>query len=491
MELKKTDGRVLGTAVLFLACFAAVLLYCMRFGSMISLSGDAADIWKTITTYYTADRYPSYVLYKGFASVYPYVWLYQLAVLLGTNEFFFVMCYHGLLFGYIIAFGIPTLVKELTGYEPKWWQKVLLAVVLFWFWSRYKALSDLMVDLPSCAFFLLSIQCAVAIVHYSGWKRWVMVCLAGLLCGLCANISGQYSIAAACIMVFACVQIWKSAPAGRRLGRRFLAGFLPLAVLLCLAMGSVKLLNLAFQATVLQPFQDSGVYIAPAEAWMHRALIFMIDIGRLFYGSQLYDARGHEIVMSLYGAEEGTRLLELAAAGGYGWTIAEYFRAFFQHPVDFIMLYLNRLMIAISDDSGICALRSLLPCYTMVYLAIVTAIKGLKRLRDLFCAKLWLVLGALASMIPVLVMTVEMRYTLSLQSMLFGVALAGPILPRLWGTVSGGIHQCRQEKSLRSLLDRKFPWEVMGWIVFCAVCLAYFGSICAASDMGTGMLYHW
>lgn len=491
MELKKTDRRAFGAAVLFLACFAFLLLSLMRTGDMIFASGDATDIWKTITTFYTEDCYPSYVLYKGFASVYPYVWLYQLAVLLGTNEFFFVMCYHALLFGYIAAFGAPTLVRELTGYEPKWWQKTLLAVVLYWFWNRYRVLGQIMVDLPSCAFFLLSIQCAAAISRHSGWKRWVLVCLAGLLCGLCANISGQYSIAALCVLVFSAVQIWKSAPAGQRLGRRVLADFLPLAVLLCLAMGSIKLLNLAFQAAVIQPFLDSGVYIAPAEAWMHRALIYMMDIGRLFSGPQLYDARGHEIIMSLYGAEMGEELLRQAEAGVYGWSISQYFQAFFQHPVDFIMLYLNRLMIAISDDSQTCALRSLLPCYTMVYLAALTAVKGLKRLRDLFCAKFWLVLGVLASMIPVLVMTVEMRYTLSLQAMLFGVALAGPILPRLWAVVSGGVRQCWQERSLRSLLDRKFPWDVVGWIAFCAVCLAYFGSICAASDLGTGMLYHW
>ena len=164
--------------------------------------GDAADIWKSITTFHTGDLYPSYVLYKGFASVYPYVWFYQLAKLLNINEFFFVMCYHSLLFSYIVVIGVPVLVETLTEYKPKLWQKVLLFIVLHWFWGRYYVLTQLMVDLPSCAFFLMDIHCAVLIGQTVKWKRNVMIVLSGILCGLIANISGQYSISSICILIF-------------------------------------------------------------------------------------------------------------------------------------------------------------------------------------------------------------------------------------------------------------------------------------------------
>ena len=482
-----------GTVLLFFLCTLFLLTQMLKLGSMTSISSDAADIWKTITTFYTDERYPSYVLYKGFASVYPYVWLYQLALLFSTNEFFFVMCYHALLFGYIVAFGAPALIYSLTDYEPKWWQKVILAVILYWYWDRYYVLSELMVDLPTCAFFLFAIQCAASISHYSGWRRWGLTCLAGFLCGLCANISGQYSISALCILIFSAIQLWRgTVPTKFEVKKHRRLMFLLSSFILCFCMISVKFLNIWFDATVLQPFAEAGTPILfSAQDWLERGLIYMIDKPRIFYGPWLYDARGHEIIMSLYGTEEGTRLLELAEVKQFGWPISTYFRAFLYYPVDFIMLYLNRLIISISDDMGSAALRSLMPGYTMVYLAFLTTARRMKRVRDILCAKFWLVLGVLASIIPPLVMAIEPRYTISLQTMLFGVALAGPILPELWISVSDGIRNCRQEGCLRYLLDRRVPWALIGWAVFCAVCLAYFGSICAASDLGTAMLYHW
>ena len=59
----------------FFIVFILYFGYVRESGDMISLSYDAADIWKTITSWYTNDVYGSYVLYKGINSVYPYVWL--------------------------------------------------------------------------------------------------------------------------------------------------------------------------------------------------------------------------------------------------------------------------------------------------------------------------------------------------------------------------------------------------------------------------------
>lgn len=478
-----------GTVFLFLAAFLYLLIKLFTLGSMITMSGDAADIWQTITSFYAEEIYPSYVLYKGFAAVYPYVWLYQLALALNLNEFFFVMVYHGLLFAYITVIGVPALVKELTGYETRIWQKAALVILFYWYWSRYYALSQIMVDLPSCAFFLLSMQCAAVISRSSGYKCYGLILATGLLCGLCANISGQYSVAALFVMVYAAVQLWTIRPSSER--KKNLSRFLVSFVLLFGAMSSVKLLNQQFYASVIQPMTDAGHSIAPAEFWMHRGLVYFLDIGRQLYGPNLYDDRGHQIIMGLYGVDEGTHLRELAAMGGYGWRIPDYFRAFFQYPIDFIMLYLNRLMIMISDDCGNSSLRSLLPGYTMIYLTILTALKRVSCLRDIFHAKTLLVLACFASVLPTVVMVVEMRFTLSLQAMLFGVALAGPIIPQIATFVSGGVRRMLQGEKSGTLLDAGIPWAFLGWIVFCAVCLAYFGAICASSDMGTNLLYHW
>lgn len=481
--------RKIGNVLLFAGISIYVLLQLLKNGTMTYASGDAADVWKTITTFHTDDIYPSYVLYKGFAAVYPYVWFYRLAMLLNVNEFFFVMCYHAVLFSYIVVIGVPKLVEELTEYKVKLWQKVALFIVLFWYWNRYYVLTQLMVDLPSCAFFLMSIHCAILIGHSSKRKRYVMIILTGILCGIIANISGQYSISAICILVFAGVKVWDStATSNRKSGK--LKKCIPMLGVMLVAMFSIRFLKVWFNMAILEPFAEEGIYIASGEAWMERALFYMLDIGRKFYGPDLVDPRGNAIVTSIYG-EEGKQLLEQAAAGGYGWSIPQYFKAFFQYPIDFIMLYMNRFIIMISDDRGMASLRSLLPSYTMIYLAVLTCVKRIKKVCHVFKAKTWLVIGCLASIIPTLVMCVEIRVTISVQVLFFGVALAGPIIPEMWKTVSEGVKCCWKEKSLCGLSEKRFPWELFGWVVFCIICLAYFGSICAGSGIGTSMLYKW
>ena len=471
--------------IVFLLGFALVVMEIAQEGSMINHSGDAADIWKTIKSFRSEEIYPSYVMYKGFFSVFPYIWLYELSTLLGLNEFFFIMCYHGVLFGYIVAIGIPVMTHKLTGYKVKLWQRTALAIVLYFIWRRYYVLSQIMVDLPSCAFFIMSIHCAVKIGETYNWTKCVFTALTGMLCGICANISGQYSISAICIALFAGVTIWKSFKREAKL-----LIFFHYAVLL-FAMVIPKFLNIWFDFNVLTPIRESGAYIASGQAWMERALFYMLDIGRKFYGPDLIDPRGNAIVMDIYGEEEGTRLLELAAMGGYGWSIPQYFAAFFRYPLDFIMLYINRFVILISDDSRRFSISSLLASYTMIYLSIVTCITRLKKINDIFSVKFWVVVGALASIIPSLVMCVEIRVTISVQALFYGIALAGPIIPHICQTSFTTLRNCIQEKNIRCLANYKFPWGIVGWFVFCLICLAYFGSICAGSGLGEEMLFKW
>ena len=77
-QLKKAEfRRRIGTVLLFVISFWFVLYQLVQRGTMIDISGDAADIWKSIKTFGTDDLYPSYVLYKGFDSVFPYVSFYR------------------------------------------------------------------------------------------------------------------------------------------------------------------------------------------------------------------------------------------------------------------------------------------------------------------------------------------------------------------------------------------------------------------------------
>ena len=47
--------------ILFAVAAISLLGYLLYHGEMISSSGDATDIWNTITSFYSTDHYPSYV----------------------------------------------------------------------------------------------------------------------------------------------------------------------------------------------------------------------------------------------------------------------------------------------------------------------------------------------------------------------------------------------------------------------------------------------
>ena len=454
-------------------------------GSMVDGSGDAADVWQTIKTYYTAERYGSYVMYKGIASVYPYVWLYQLAMLLKLNEFFFIWLYHAVLFAFVSVYGIPDLVEHLLQFKAHLWQRLLLPVILFWLWAPSHALDQLMVDLPSCAFFFLAANCAIRIETADGKKRGVFVLATSFFAGLCANISGQYSLAAVCILLFAFLKIWKAEKSTEKRKNLCLVMY---AAVLCAGMLVFKMVNSVFWAVVVTPLNEAGYNIATAQTWMERAFIYMMDIGRMFMGPMIRLLRGEAIVQDIYGPEKAAEIMSLAAAGGFGWSMKEYLKAVIQYPVDFLINWFDRGFLAISIDFGKHALVPLVASYTMFFMAIYSAVKRVKAVKNFFCAELWLVLGALASIIPPLVMCIEFRYALTLQGLIIGTAILGDQLILAGQSVT---------KFLRALVLHKgteigkmnFPWAFALWLVFVLLCMAHIGSLYAQSDVGTDMLF--
>ena len=58
-------NRVFQLIFSFFFALMVYMIFTWHQDSMISISGDASDIWKTITSFHTKDIYGSYVLYKG------------------------------------------------------------------------------------------------------------------------------------------------------------------------------------------------------------------------------------------------------------------------------------------------------------------------------------------------------------------------------------------------------------------------------------------
>ena len=97
----------------------------------VGVGGDVTDIWKTITSFYSGDIQPSYVLYKGFLSVYPYVWFYELSKVFGVGSWFFIKIFHCFLFSYVSDIGFPYIVSKLLKIEIKFWRRMLVIFLMF------------------------------------------------------------------------------------------------------------------------------------------------------------------------------------------------------------------------------------------------------------------------------------------------------------------------------------------------------------------------
>lgn len=441
-------------------------------GSMTSISGDANDIWKTISTWYEQDTYVSYVLYKGFAAVYPYVWFYKLAMFLGINEFTFVMLYHAMLFSYIVVFGIPKIIKELTSWEPKWWQVMLMSFFFFWAWKGSNALQEIMVDLPSCATFVLSINCALNIRKAK--NKWIWGILAGILTAISTELSGQYLLAGLCVFVLAI--FYNFLYDGSRKQKIF--GLFALVVSFML----IKIVGYIFDNIIIMNITN-GIGISSGTAWMERGLIYMINIPRM---NDLHSTRGDALLWSIYGKETGNELWELSQAGGYAWTIKEYLQIVLRYPLDFILQYVDRFFLCLSIDTGVNAFHSLFIGYALVYMSVLTIVKQNSSCKMLFRLNNLIIFSALLSVVPVLVLSVEPRYALGLQSVFFGIAICGPCVPRF---ISRVITNLREHKKLQ---EYKFPWHFLLGLLFCLLCIAFYNSFFCQSDLDVNkILMNW
>ena len=469
---------------LFCLVLLTYMIWLYSRGSMDANSSDAADCWHSITTWFSSERYGSYTLYKGFAAVYPYVWLYQLAAALHLNEFFFCMLYHAALFAYITTIGVPLIARELTDWEPQLWQRVAVPVFFFVIWKPTFALSELMVDLPSCAFFIMAVSCVLTIPKRDGRKRLLWVLLSGLLASLCANISGQYSVSAWCLMLLGIVQIWRAGKAERAsVQARVLE-----IVLLFIGFAAVKQLNVLFMTRVVAPLVAAGAWIPSGDMWLWRGLLYFLDKNRYLYGTNLLNPRGFAILQDICGSEEAARtLLEAAVGGMAGWSVSEFLNMVRHYPVDAVVQALDKFFLSFSIDMGRQSVAFLTAGYSLFYIAGWNAVRGLRRWRDMVSPKALVVLAALCALIPTMVMTLEMRVTIGVQSIVFGTALLSGSIPQ---ALESAVHRLSRGRLLQ--VQKQAPIGVyLVWFIFLLLCMMHMGTLYAQSDMGTEMLFKW
>lgn len=474
---------------LFLIAFALMAVYLKMSGPMNNWSGDAASIWTTIKSYHSDNVVSSYVLYKGFASVYPYVWFYDLSLWLGVGEFFFVKLYHCFLFAYIATIGFPYLMSKLLKIQPKTWRKCILLVILFVLWQPNQAFTQIMVDLPSLAYFLLAINSALKISDSKGKKRFGRYLYTGLLIGLNTCISGQYSVASLCVILFILI---KTVPLHVLKEKAKRIGALACIIVMFFSMGAVRLCNTQFEKNVVDPLRAQGEWIPTGDTWLKIGFTRLLGVQRSGLGTQLPDNRGLAIVSDVYGEENYEQIHQDMVDGKVPLTMGEYFKLAAKYPMDFVTRYANRVFLALSPDGGALHFIPLFIAYSALFLAFLSIMKRCKSVKQFFSPNLLIILSFVFAIAALVVLNIEIRCLMQLQ----GLVLAAAILDdTLWDGLKGfgaQVRECWRKKSLRILGDKKFPYAFFIYCIFMVFCFMHIASIYEITGIDPSIvLFSW
>lgn len=472
---------------LFIVVFVLMALYLQSTGPMNNISGDAASIWHTIKSFHSEDIVPSYVLYKGFASVYPYVWFYDLSVWLGVGEFFFIKIYHCLLFAYISTIGFPYFISRILKVKPKVWQRCLLVIAFFYLWKSNLAFNQLMVDLPSLGFFLMALNSALKIEASTGKRRYGRYLYTGLLIGLNFCVSGQYSLPAILIVLFVLI---KTIPLNVIKEKAKRVGALACIAILLVSAGAVRMCNVQFEKNVVEPFRAQGEWLPTGDTWIQIGFTRLMGVQRSGSSIKLPDNRGLSIIKEMYG-DDYEKVLQDMIDGKMPISIGEYFSIALKNPVDFVTRYANRLFLCLSVDNGSPHVIPLFISYTCVFLAFLSVLKRCKTIKQFFSPTLILILSFIAAVAALVALNVEIRCVMQLQGLVVGAAILDTTLwdgfKQLWLQVK----HCWQEKSLRILGEKKFPWKFLLYCVFMIFCFMHIASIYETVGVDPAILFRW
>lgn len=463
IESSKTRGfQVIGSFVFGVIVWIALSQNLVR--DFLEASGDACDIWQTITSFYSEKIYGSYVLYKGINSVYPYVWLYQLALCLNVDELFFVRVFYCVVFSYVGAVGFPNMIELMTGKKTKGYRRCLCIILMWYFWSFYYVLTELMIDLPCLMYFVLLINAALKISRND--TKWFRYAWMGILVGLCMSASGQYTTPAVCVLIFILWNTIKMIKKHSERTRQIRRGMLYLA-LLVICMGAVLYSNTMFEETIVNPLRQEGAWIPSGNDWLEAGFVRFRENYRVGNKAEAIPSNRRAAIFSdYYGADlEGMYADKMLPA-------AEYVGLFMKYPIDFALSYLNSFFLILSPDHGDFNVIPLFIFYSFVFVAIFIGIKKCRKWNQFFSSLFWIGFSFLWATVPMIVMNIEIRNCIQIQGLIIALAVCDDTL---WD----GVKQCVisiKEKGKREA-SGQIPYTIVCYLVFVVICFVHMATL--------------
>lgn len=434
--------------------------------SLVDVSGDANSIWQTIITFNTDDVASSYVLYKGFLSVYPYVWFYGLSNYFGVDHFLFVRIYHALLFAISAGVALPYIISRVLSVRNKIIPSaIFISALLLLTWHTY-IYTALMIDLPSFAFYTVAMSLVVMWDDIKSNKNKYLVIFAlGISFGLVFSASGQYAMAGSILISYFLYVFFKDLDSKK----------IKIAMLLFLILGLLlpKYADHSFDKKIVAPMRDSGEWIPTGSQWFASSMSRMMDTYK--YGFPSINNRGKSIMIDHFGNDFDTKYSS-AKAGGAIFTPVEYFNLITSYPFDFLTMWFTKLFLAVSFDAGHMSILHLIISYTSVFIFLLYLFKNggiISRFKSL---NFYLGASVLTTVAAPVFLHIEMRYSTALIAYLLCFAIY-----YLYSVFSDFLVIFLNSRiSVKMLFD--FSKIFFIWFVFIIFCISFYGSISEISS---------
>ena len=390
--------------IAFLFGIILVFIYILP-GSMLDVSGDSADIWQTITTLDSENTYGSYVLYKGFNAIYPYYWLYKLALLIGIDEESFIKMFYAFAFSYTTVLGFPNLFETITAKRVNVVKRIIISVLCFYFWLPNGAITEMMVDLPCLMYFIIMLNYLCRIIQ--GEKKITNYIVAGFFAGLSLTVSGQYSLPTYIALLLVIIYIIKYNK----------NNIIYKGSLLIFPAIVVKMYNAYFLHSFVNRLRTAGSWIPDAKTWL--VVGFPRFSHLLSMDSRIYTNRIYDLFLQYYGVED----IELTS-GALAMSPLEYIIFVLRHLPSFIVAYFNSFFLILSPDGGSFNVLKACIFYTAVFLFLLYMKKSYED-KKVFVIQIALCLVMVAAIIPAIVLVIEQRYCMQIQGFVLTVAISG------------------------------------------------------------------
>ena len=476
----------LGTVICFIFAFGLVFIGLMNVPTLAS-GADPKSIWETIISFYSGDIQPSYVLYKGIHSVYPYVWLYRLSQIFGRDSFFFIKIYYALLFAYATAIGMPYIVTKLLNKNTKLWTRLLSILICYIIWTPFHVFTELSVDLPAMTYLIIAVVATIKFSQIASFTppAYFFAVIVGALIGFASLGSGQFELTALFLPVYVIIHFFRINPARQALKRFKKTIPLICVFLLISGIASLWMVERNFEKTVVEPLN-----IRSGMDWVIRGLTRDLTMSTWNYPiTKLPDNRGEAILREDRGHTEVNQAYEATDASKNangvteGWanpfqySLAQYIKLALKHPLDFFMRFCNRLFYALDMDNGKSSILRIFTGFTLLYLALYAVFKRCKTLRSFFKPGLLIVA---AFVVPVLIscfLQIEKRYTISLLVLVTCVGLFDDTLKNAYIAVKNMADRFRNRSSLNEIMSIKIFYPVAIYAIFIIVCFLHHATI--------------